>query len=307
MRSIFVLLIAFLGSAPALAWNSLGHKVVAEIAWQQLTPEQRQPIVDAIRHNPRFVENFANEMPPDVANGDKATQDHWIFQQAATWPDIIRKSDFDRPNWHYVDFPFFISGERRIKANISSDFPTKSDPKKYNVSQAAKYCLATVKDRGAAEQAKGLAYCWLLHLVGDMHQPLHSTAIFSDYFPNGDRGGNEIPLTRGRNLHSLWDNLLSRQSKMSDVARTVAELKQDKESWKVETKPDIDGWIAESHELAKTVVYEPTILQAVRDATPGTKLQPISLPDSYMREAGKVARQRIVAAGLRLGALLKQQ
>ena len=72
-----------------------------------------------------------------------------------------------------------------------------------------------------------------------MHQPLHSTAMFSDYFPNGDRGGNQIPLARGRNLHSLWDNLLGRQHYLRNVDREVAELRADRELWNFETKPDI--------------------------------------------------------------------
>ena len=57
---------------------------------------------------------------------------------------------------------------------------------------------------------------------------------------------------------------------------------------------------------AVSVVYDPAILQAVREATPGEKLEPISLSTDYLKAAGQLARQRIVAAGLRLGALLKQ-
>ena len=72
-------------------------------------------------------------------------------------------------------------------------------------------------------------------------------------------------------------------------------------------KPDIDDWIPESHDMAVSVVYDPAILQAVQDAMPGEKLEPISLSTDYLKAAGQLARRRIVAAGLRLGALLKQQ
>jgi hypothetical protein len=78
-----------------------------------------------------------------------------------------------------------------------------------------------------------------------MHQRLHSAALFSDFFPNDDRGGNEIPLARSRNLHDLWDHLLGRQSRMQDVQRELAELKADRELWNVDAEPDIEGWIAD--------------------------------------------------------------
>ena len=196
----------------------LGHKTVAEIAWRQLDPATRQTIVDTIRRHPRFDKDFAGKMDDKALTGDKAVEDHWIFQQAATWPDMIRKQkEFDRPNWHYIDLPFFLDPSdrqafaRRLPVNIATDFPTKVPPDKYNVLQALAYCEVMVKSN-AGPETKAVAYCWLLHLVGDLHQPLHCTALFSaDHFPKGDKGGNEIPLRRGKNLHSLWDGLLGSQ------------------------------------------------------------------------------------------------
>jgi S1/P1 Nuclease len=290
-------------SPPALAWNGLGHKVVAEIAWQQLDAPARQELVDVLRRHPRFAEDFEKKMPDDVATGDKDIQDHWIFQQAATWPDICRKTDYDRPNWHFVDIPLFPGGQRKVPFNLSDEFPTKIDPKEYNVAQATKNCMAILKESNDAPE-RGLACSWLTHLVGDMHQPLHSTSLVCDYFPKGDEGGNKIPVVQGKNLHALWDGLLGNRSTMRDVAREVAELKQNAALWKVDTKQDTDAWINESHDAALSVVYSPEILHAVLGATPGEKLEPISLSKDYLKTAGQVARQRMVAAGLRLGALL---
>src|SRR5690242_15257823 len=67
----------------ASAWNQLGHKLVAEIAWRQLEPKQRQSIVDTIRRHPSFDRDFVAKMDDDVAKGDKTLQDHWVFLQAA--------------------------------------------------------------------------------------------------------------------------------------------------------------------------------------------------------------------------------
>lgn len=299
-----VLAILLLLPSPVFAWNALGHKVVAEIAWQQLEPNERQSIVDTLHRHPRFAEDFVKKMPTDVAGADNATQDHWAFQHAATWPDQIRGNrEYDQPIWHYVDFPLFIGRKRPTTFNLSMRYPTRIDQRDYNVAQATKHSLAAIKS-DAGPDVKSIAYCWLFHLVGDMHQPLHSTALVSDQLPDGDKGGNLILLVRGRNLHSLWDNLLGQRHYMRDVDREIIELKADKMLWEVDQR-DIDGWILESHEFAKSIVYDPIILEAVRESPLGTKLPPINLPDSYLKEAGRLARQRIVAAGLRLGVLLK--
>jgi hypothetical protein len=130
---------------------------------------------------------------------------------------------------------------------------------------------------------------------------MHSMALVCERFPNGDRGGNSIPTVQGRNLHALWDNLLGRQHRTNDVKREVAELRQRPTLWKVDTKSDVEAWIQESCELAKTFAYSPQILDAVQ--LPG-ELANINLPRDYLEAAGDHARGRVVAAGLRLAVLL---
>ena len=247
---------------------------------------------------------------------DKASQDHWIFQQAATWPDIIRKNKtYDRPEWHYIDIPQYLDPsdqmafDKRLPVNIATDYPGKVPRDKYNVVQAIAYCRETLKGK-AGPDVKAAAYCWLFHLVGDIHQPLHSTAIFSEaHFPKGDKGGNEILVTKGKNLHSLWDGLLGRDSKTSSVAKAAAEL-SDKERfgnvWEMSAQEmNPIEWAKESHNLAEAMVYDDVLLNAVRTTAPGEKMAPVELPVEYYKAAGEQARKRVLAAGLRLGQMLK--
>ena len=186
-----------------------------------------------------------------------------------------------------------------LRVNLSAVYPTTLDQSKWNVAQAVKHCQATLAS-DAPPSDKARAYCWLLHLVGDLHQPIHSTALFCERFPTGDRGGNSIPLVQGDNLHSLWDNLLGRSHKPNDVKWEAAALKP----WKADTSGDVSAWITESHELAKSFAYSPEIVQAVQ--TEG-ELLPISLPEEYLKKAGQRAQVRIVSAGLRVGKLLNSQ
>lgn len=301
MRIQLAVLVLLVWSASAHAYNALGHKVIADIAWHELKPDSRKAIVDTLRRHPRFDDDFAKQLPAD------ADEDLWIFQQAAIWPDIARgfKGDdlatYNHGTWHYVNFPLFVGGERPLLGiNLSPDYPPALDKSQWNILQAVKHCQATLQS-DAPPSDKALAYCWLFHLVGDSHQPLHSTALFCEQFPTGDRGGNSIPLVQGDNLHSLWDGLLGQRDKPNDVKREIAQLRERQELWKVDTTGGIDDWIAEGHELAKAFTYSPAIIEAVQQ--PG-ELAKVSLSEDYLREAGEHTRRRVVAAGLRLAVVL---
>lgn len=217
-------------ASPAFPWNNLGHKTVAEIAWQQLEPAQRKSIVDTLRRHPAFDTDFAKKMEDNALTGDKSIEDHWIFQHAATWPDIVRKTKNDRPEWHYIDLPQYLDPSdqaafaNRLPVNVSTEYPARTPLEKMNVVQAIAFCQAMIKGK-AGPDVKAQAYCWLFHLVGDIHQPLHCTALFSvGHFPKGDKGGNEILTTKSKNLHSLWDGLLGKAYYMRNVAKVALEL-----------------------------------------------------------------------------------
>jgi hypothetical protein len=280
--------------------------------------------VETLRRHPRFDLDFAEKMTDDVLRADKATQDRWIFQHAWTWPDISRglpdgeRARYDRLTRHYVNFPIFVDMSDRdaltgkLTANIATDRPTSIPVRDYNVLQAIGYSRRVIQSRDASPSYKALAYSWLFHLVGDLHQPLHAVSLYSvDQFPAGDRGGSVIPLRRGRDLHSLWDGLLGGRDLLRDVDREVVQLSNRQrygDVWDVAAKEtDPSKWGDESRDLCESFLYNQTILGAVRQTSPGMELTPIELPDQYMKQAGEHARRRIITAGVRLGSLLKRE
>lgn len=313
--------LALVASA-AHAWNAVGHSVVAEIAWQQLSPEQRKEVVDTLKRHPRFGEDFLQQMPRDIETADEATKDRWIFWQAAVWPDVARgirgpeKKLYDHGTWHYINGPIYVdrSDRRdlagRLTNNMSAKYPTDMPQDEWNIIQATKHAQAILKDNRTPAPERAVAYCWLFHLVGDSHQPLHSCALFSaSRFPKGDRGGNDIPLMQGDKLHSLWDNLLGRGRSVNNIKRRAVEL-LDRETYGeiIDTagkKTDIRQWLAESFTLAKDFVYDDAILTVVRRATPQQPIERITLSEDYLKAAGGHARKRVLAAGLRLAVVLK--
>lgn len=307
----------------ASAWNGTGHSVIAEIAWQQLTPELRQSIVETLKRHPRFGEDFIQRMPREVDGAGQETQDRWIFWHAATWPDVARgirgpdRSVYDRGTWHYINGPIYLDRSDknalagRLTVNLSFDYPTAMAEREWNLVQATKHATAILRDAGAPAPERAVAYCWLFHLVGDSHQPLHSCALFSaSRFPKGDRGGNDIPLTQGDKLHSLWDGLLGSTRNVNSVKRRAAEL-QDRDLygdiWDSAAKTtDPKQWLSESYALAKGFVYDDAIRDVVRRATPQQPIEQIVVSDEYLKAAGGHARKRVLAAGLRLAAVLKE-
>ncbi|MGO9112854.1 MAG: S1/P1 nuclease [Thermoguttaceae bacterium] len=165
--------------------------------------------------------------------------------------------------------------------------------------------LTKVKS-GTAEE-KPIYLCWLLHLVGDVHQPLHCTALFSERFPKprGDRGGNLllVRINGGQptKLHLLWDDLFGRTISWSSINKTAGDIARiEKENQAqidadLKSAPSPDDWANEGLASAKKDAYLNGTL-ALTD-TP-------DLPADYMKNAGKVARIAAAKAGHRLAQTL---
>ncbi len=150
----------------------------------------------------------------------------------------------------------------------------------------------------------------MVHIVGDIHQPLHSCAYFSDKFPKGDMGGNLIKMTYGdkgqiKNLHMLWDSVLlkvldNNVMPLDNEGKVYLE-NYSKSLMKEHTRASLDGvlkknwqfdsWIMESWRICKEFVY-PTIL---KDPNPTA---------DYIKKGEQIARERLVLAGYRLSDLL---
>lgn len=323
---LLVLLAVVLGTtAKTYAWNATGHHVVAYIAYLQLTEAERNKVVGMIRNHERFDEDFKKRMPPDITSADQETRDLWVFLQASVWPDIARgipknvRDKFHRPTWHYINQPLYLTEadkaalKGKIRLNFNRDLPQgRSARRNMNVIQAIKYHVRSAGDRRTSKRDLALDICWIMHLTGDIHQPMHSTALFSkERFAEGDRGGNLIPISGGGNLHSRWDGLLGRGLKLNEVKRRGRSLLEDADLKKAgvaaAASMKVDDWLDESHELAKTKAYAAAIYDAVKaaDKRGSRRVSAVRLPESYFKTGGKVAQKRVVEAGFRLSRQLK--
>lgn len=305
-RTGLLALIALAALNPsAHAWNATGHMAVAGLAYDRLTPKAKTG-VDALLARQRDYGKWLADLPAGYNRG------RYAFMRASTWPDEIRKTAEDRPPWHYSDIPIVAPG-------YTPD-PTALLPQTPNAETQIVAEAKLLTDKTATDQARAIALCWVEHLVGDVHQPLHSASLFASVFPKGDRGGNSDLLLPGavegdpiekaaapHNLHALWDDLLGVSKDPSDVDRISARLEgpafAPSAFPQLAAHPQVHDWLVESNALAKDAYGIGVELLA---PTADGKANVI-LPPDYLPRAHAVADRQAALAGLRLAALLNAQ
>ena len=200
-------LIAVLVSAStALAWNGKGHMMIAYVAYQNLTPSVRARVDDLLQRSP-YYGAWQMTIPVTVSDEEKRLR---IFMLAATWPDQIKDRDSgyrddgsdhgSRPNgasssqnkgyadklrdryWHFVVMPFTSDG---------SPLPPIPTPNAQDRIHLFRSVLASAT---ASDDLKSYDLTWLMHLVGDVHQPLHVATRVSATQPTGDQNGSLVSL-----------------------------------------------------------------------------------------------------------------
>ena len=308
---LLVLGLVFTLTDQAFAWNDRGHMTVAYIAYKQLTPTARDRVNALLQLNPKYKDwsDTVDKQVPGASADDKNTM---IFMIAATWADgIKRDSNYtqdgndkgNRPDgspdpgrnsgyddmlmhkyWHFIDTPF---------STDSTTLPAIPTPN----AQERITLFRSVLSSTSPDPLKSYDLTWLLHLVGDVHQPLHAATRVSSTDPAGDAGGNSVKLDCSKcELHAFWDGLLGTQSALKTVTKAARKLPKAEAG--PAGKPDEKDWIAESFQAAQQTVYSAPV---------GAGDGPFTLTTAYKKAAGKLAKQRVALAGARLANLLNNE
>lgn len=248
--------------------------VVADIAYERLTPNAKAKV-------DKMVLNFSKEYPEFAS-----------FNMMAIWPDAIRGQQVEIfTHWHYIDHAFSDDGTS-IHNEIDSD----------NAVWAMNQIEPIIKHHGgnAYEQARFLAF--LIHIAGDLHQPLHNVTRVSATHPDGDKGGNLFLVqstsdpTQLIPLHRLWDEGLGmfRVEPTPDTVKGLSQLVTGTypESYFEHALEVLtpDKWSGEGIEVAKQNVYATT-----ENNIPNPQ---------YLLDGREVTKQRVALAGYRLAAIL---
>jgi hypothetical protein len=294
-------------STSAFGWNEVGHKITAYIAWQRMAPDVRERLIKLLREAPEdsqiatFYFSYGSQ--------SRETRERDFFMLISTWADMIKDRDFptrnhryNHSNWHYTDTPW------TMKDGKIEILPTAAD---------GGLALERIKEfdgtiRGTASDAqKAVAIAWLLHLIGDIHQPLHVSARVTDLEPKGDQGANLFLLTpagtpkaQQKNLHSFWDSIIEENDPNSkDLCDADYVIPNAEKIMKMFPFTKLQGellpakfedWARESLMLAQTEVYSPDLK---RNEPP---------PARYRKKALKIAQRRMALGGYRLGELFNE-
>ncbi len=323
-QKYFVVLgIVFGTQSTASAWTDAGHKIIAAIAWRQLRPNQRQDVLRLLSHHPRYEEDFLNQRPETLTDEDDRHE--WLFLQAAVWPDMARglpesiKPLYHHSTWHYINKPLYLTAadEQRGAAELALNrnlTPPVHVEETMNIVQTIRMARRELAhtNRPAAERAVWIA--WLFHTVGDVHQPLHScTMINIERLPAGDRGGNSVLTQQRSNLHALWDGFPGGKIQLAESRKRALTWLHDPDLTAATATAARElneaSWLHESEKLCESEVYNPEVRAFLKQLPPEpiTEKSPkLVVTEEYLERGGHLSRQRIVAAGLRLGAVLNE-
>ncbi|WP_462159849.1 S1/P1 nuclease [Pseudoalteromonas sp. GB56] len=241
----------------AFAWGANGHRIIGEIAQQNLSAEAKARVLAILgNHSLAQVSTWADEMR-------SAPDEFWQRQSS---------------RWHYINID---SKKDFLTATYSAQQHRHDIQDAYTAILSAIEALSS-KNTSIEEQAFYLKF--LIHLVGDIHQPLHVGR-------SADRGGNKINVDffgKVTNLHRLWDSQLVDNQQLS-YSEYVSFLCCEREQTSV-YKDDINvkGWLLESHELASAIYTDTS--------------ERISY--AYVYENKTILEQQLLRGGLRLSALL---
>ena len=317
MKKIFLIFLIYFGmTLSSFAWNADGHHATAIIAFNKLTINQQLNIKNILVQHPRYVEDFENAMPNQIKNGSDKDQARWLIQRASVWPDLVRaasddiRQEFSRYTWHFTNTVVWLRPEDRkvLKDKLSHNQAlTTSGPlhPDLNIIQALPGNLAIWRDKSALSADRAVALCWVLHMLGDLHQPLHNVSLFSaDLFPQGDKGGNSVKvLVNNKNipLHALWD---SSPSLLSDLLIYDDEMNINIDINDKPILPLITGWLAYHRELAIHHVYTDEVREQLIAKIDSQSNDPIRLNKNYIDKILPLIKKQIHLAGHRIAALI---
>lgn len=240
----------------SMAWGQLGHRVVGQIAETYLSPKAKLAV--------------------------KAILGNETLAMSANWADFV-KSDraYDYlSTWHYINFPGGLSKaelQNMLKADTAVDAYTKIN-----------FLVKELKNKSLAQDKKVMYVRLLVHLVGDINQPMHTGHL-------EDKGGNDVKLTwfgKSSNLHAIWDSELIESQELSytEYAKAINFCTpKQRATWQ---NDPLSKWIEDSYHISQKLYAGVTL---------GDKLS-----YRYIYDNLETANQQLLKGGVRLAGLLNQ-
>jgi hypothetical protein len=242
---------------PVYSWGVEGHTLVARLAAARLTPKASAAV--------------ARILGPDAT-----------LASISTWADQVRNTRKETGAWHYIDIQI-----------TDAHLDMKRDcPQGNCVLTKIEEFEKVLKDKTTPSEKRKEALMFLVHFVGDMHQPLHCA-------DRHDKGGNDTKLTffgRPTNLHGVWDSGLLARIGPEDALYAELNKNLSPKRAKKFAKGDVKKWAEQSHRQAQLIAYG-----KLPKAEPGAV---IALAEAYQQQADPIVKEQLEEAGARLAKVL---
>lgn len=308
ISSVALALLAFCPTSRA--WGCQGHEIIAIIAEAHFNSRARAMVQEILARDPISLELARYCHDPGLDT----------FADSSTWADDERSVRPDTAAWHFIDIPLTAR---------QPDLAQYCPPSAGCLTSALAAELAILKNPRASAPDRADALRFVIHLVGDIHQPLHAAT-------NNDRGGNCVPVAFfGRmpqetnpkydeynpNLHQVWDvNIIDKFSRGASPQNMARELDDQFRAqipmWQSQPT-DFESWAWESHSLAVTVAYgrlprrigaewPRQVASCADDDRIGLRMFQLheDLGVDYQSVAAPVVEQQLAKAGARLATVL---
>lgn len=312
------LVIAFLALAAfapesALAWGGEGHRIVARLAMQQIRREAP---------NDADAQRVLKMVYQAIGTGSNVT-----LESASVFPDIVRgkKPYIYADNWHFVSIP---RAESHYDAATQCRTEKTAPDGDCAVGGLEYFRKVVLEQKGAANKKTLDALSFIIHIVGDLHQPLHTSEDLSFIHKGkpGDRGGNYRPVCflrvsqpgctqildgerKPKNLHAVWDKFMIIQSGKSEDDY-VSELDKrirglDDATVAAYLKGGPAEWAEEAHGLAVQAAYTSPLLKDTTVPHSHKYDDYFDVDAAYQGANIKQVEEQLVKAAVRLAAYLR--
>lgn len=253
-------------SPPLFAWDSNGHKLIAEIAYENLSPNAQKTAMQLLQVPPLGYSHSLS------------------FSNSAAWADWIRS---DKPQYnalHYINLPY--CGNNHCFQKVATP----------NIVTAILQESIILQNKRSDPGEKGEVLRFYLHWIGDIHQPMHTITYYSADYPQGDAGGNLYRLQDNifPNLHAFWDGDCGLWRKDQSLSRN--QLQALARDWQIlYPKSDFTALLADSDPVAWAKASHALAIQYAYEAAPQHYLSA-----QAQKKAQMICQQQIVLAGYRL-------
>jgi len=319
--------LALLGVRPAQAWDHPGHMTTAAIAWAEI--ERMRP--DLISKIGLVLLKHPDPAPFWVASGSAggAERARRMFIEAARWPDDSKFTSTDRPTYHSARWSIVTEDAPPAAREMVA---ARNGRPVGDAIEALTLNAGVMANAEAKPWERAVALCWVLHIIGDIHQPLHVTDLVSAEYPTGNAAGtlsyvwdplrdSAIP------FHLLWDSNTLRSTNLADIDANASTFREEypRSSFPQLSEKgvrDFEGWARESHQIAIDFAYgygiqtipDPNLgvdserlignmVKYILDGVSPVEEAPV-VPDEYWQKLQTIAHRQITLAGYRMADLI---